>query len=101
VAADGIRAKYGAVTITAVSSAEIAALAYVTQSMGYTGTLIAGDVLVIDVDEQTVKLNGVNATRYFTGKFPQLYAGTNELQWKDDDGTRDADFETSHKPRYL
>jgi len=101
VVANGDRHRMGVVTITAVSSAEIAAIAYVAQIMGYTGTLTAGDVLVIDTDEQTVELNGANATRYFTGEFPQLYAGTNELLWKDGGETPDVDFETAHKPRYL
>ena len=101
VVANGDRHRMGVVTITAVSSAEIAAIAYVAQIMGYTGTLTAGDVLVIDTDEQTVELNGANATRYFTGEFPQLYVGTNELRWKDGGETPDLNFETAHKPRYL
>jgi len=99
--ANDVRLRPGTVTITAVSSAEIDALAYVLQVMGYTGTLTAGDVLVIDCDEQTVELNGANAVRYFTGTFPQLYAGTNELIWEDGGEVPDLDFETKHEPRYL
>lgn len=91
----------GAVVITAVSSAEMIALAYITQSFGYSGTLTAGDELVIDVDAMTVKLNGTNTRALFSGTFPQLYVGTNELRWKDEDASRDLEFETAHKPRYL
>jgi len=93
--------KHAAVTITAVSSAEMSAIAYIIQSMGYTGTLTAGDVLVIDCDEQTVELNGANVTRYFTGEFPLLGVGANSLVWEDGGETPDLDFETKHKPRYL
>ena len=101
VLAGAMKISNGVVTITAVSSVEAAALAYITQAFGYTGTLTAGDVLVIDVDEQTVELNGANATQYFTGEFPQLYVGTNELRWEDGGEVPDVDFETKHKPRYL
>lgn len=80
---------------------EAVALAYITQSLGYTGTLTAGDVLEIDTDNMTVKLNGVNARANMTGTFPKLYSGTNELRWKDDDATRDLDLEVDHEPRYL
>lgn len=99
--ADGCRTRYGEVIITAVSSAEMLGVAYVAQIMGYTGTLAAGDVLIIDADEQTVTLNGSNATQYFTGDFPQLYSGTNELLWQDGGEVPDLDFETKHSPRYL
>jgi len=87
--------------IEAVSSVAAIAIAYITQSLGYTGTLDAGDVLEIDTDAMTVKLNGVDARTNFTGTFPHLYEGTNELRWKDEDGTRDLDLEVDHSPRYL
>ena len=99
--ANNVRRRWGTVTITAVSSAEIEAIAYIIQSMEYTGTLTAGDVLVIDVDDETVELNGVNMTKYFTGTFPQLYVGTNKLLWEDGGEVPDLNFETKHEPRYL
>jgi len=93
--------KFGTVTISSTSSMSALGVAYFAQIMGYTGTLTAGDVLVIDCDEQTVELNGVNMTKYFTGEFPQLYSGTNELRWEDDDGTYlwscDANSDTIYK----
>ena len=92
---------YGEVTITAVSSVEASALIYIASTMGYTGALTEGDVLVIDCDEQTVELNGSNATQYFTGTFPSLGVGSNLLDWEDGGETPDLTFETKHKPRYL
>ena len=100
VSVDGMRQRLGTVTISSTSAVSALGVAYFAQLMGYTGTLSAGDVLVIDCDEQTVTLNGSNATRYFTGSFPQLYSGTNELRWESDE-TPDASFETKHEPRYL
>jgi len=99
--ATGTTVKSGSVSITAVSSVQAVALAYITQSLGYTGTLTAGDVLEIDTDNMTVKLNGTNARANMTGTFPKLYVGTNELRWKDEDGSRDLDLEVDHKPRHL
>jgi len=69
--------------------------------MGYTGTLEAGDVLVIDVDEQTVELNGANATQYLTGEFPVLESGNNVLVWEDGGEVPDLEFKMTHNPRYL
>jgi phage-related protein len=89
------------VTITAITSLEPVALAYVAQSLGYTGTLSSGDVLEIDCDKMTVKLNGVNVRANLTGVFPLLYAGANVLRWSDDDEDRDVDLEVKHRPRYL
>jgi len=84
----------------------MSAIAYITESMGYTGTLEPGDVLVIDCDEQTVIRTPAgeppsNATRYFTGTFPLLGVGANSLVWKDGGETPDLEFEIKHKPRYL
>jgi len=93
--------RMGEVSISSASSMSAAAIAYIAQTMGYTGTLAAGDVLIIDCDEQTVTLNGANATKYFTGTFSHLYVGTNELRWKDGGEVPDLDFETAHDARYL
>lgn len=118
-----MRKRSAVVTITAVPSLDIAGLAYVTQSLAFAGTLRGGDVLEIDVDKMSVKLNGVDARANFSGVFPLLYTGTNELRWWDRDvrygrfGTarfgrrrwgggsplppRDVDLEVVHRPRYL
>ena len=100
VSVDGRRHRMGTVSISSTSEVSALGVAYFAQLMGYTGTLSDGDVLVIDCDEQTVTLNGSNATRYFTGSFPQLYSGTNELRWKSDE-TPDVSIESKHEPRYL
>jgi len=97
----GINLINGEVSISATSSVAAAALLYIAFELGYTGTLGAGDVLIIDTDEQTVTLNGANATRYFTGDFWHLFDGTNEIRWADDDAARTVEMKFEHKPRWL
>jgi len=89
------------VSISASSSLAAAALLYIAYELGYTGTLGAGDVLVIDTDAQTVTLNGVNATRYFTGTFWKLFTETSTIRWLDDDAGRTAEVKIEHEPRWL
>jgi len=86
--------------ITAVSALEIVGLAYVAKALGYTGTLTAGDVLVIDTDKMTVKLNGADARADFTGEFWKLFSGTNQLKWESDE-TPTATLKVDHEPRWL
>jgi len=91
----------GAIAITAVSSLDLEALAYITKTMGFTGTLGAGDVLIIDTDNLTVTLNGANVREDFTGEFWHLYDGTNELAWHDSDGSRTVELKVEHEPRSI
>jgi len=97
----GVKVVKGEVSISAVSELDLTALAYVTKTMGFDGTLTAGDVLIIDTDAQTVELNGVNATRYFTGMFWKLFTETSTIRWKDDDAGRTAELKVEHEPRWL
>lgn len=91
----------GGVAISASASLSLEAAAYLTALLGYTGTLTAGDELVIDTDAMTVKLNGADARANFTGEFWQLWPGENELEWTDDDGSRNVSVEIDHEPRWL
>jgi len=96
-----VRVRLGEVSISATSSASMAALLYVAFELGYTGTLAAGDVLEIDTNAQTVKLNGSNATRYFTGDFWELLTGTNQIRWAGDDVAPTVELKVEHEPRWL
>jgi predicted phage tail component-like protein len=60
--------------------------------MVWTGDLVAGDILVIDTENQTVKLNDTNALGTYNGVFPVLRTGNNDivvsysdmtLKWRD------------------
>jgi len=63
------------------------------QTLSYTGIVPAGQTLVIDTGNQTVKLNGVNALANYNGVFPMLQpgdtnvtapsAGTTVFKWRD------------------
>jgi hypothetical protein len=100
-AAQSLKITKGQMTTTVSASLAPLATAYLSQLFGYTGTISPGDVLVIDCDAKTIELNGVNVVRYMTGKFPQLYAGTNELRWHDDGVTRTITLDEDHDPRFL
>jgi hypothetical protein len=95
------RMRYAATSITIFAPVTAVATTYLAQLFGYTGTISPGDTLVIDCDAKTIELNGVNVVRYMTGKFPQLYAGTNELRWHDDGVTRTIAVDEDHDPRFL
>jgi len=91
----------GAVAIVATTELELVGLAYLTELLGYTGNLTPGDVLVIDVDAMTVKLNGADARANFTGTFWKLWPGTNEVEWKSTGDVPTASLESKHEPRWL
>jgi hypothetical protein len=100
-AAQSLKITKGQMTTTVSASLAPLATSYLSQLFGYTGTLSPGDTLVIDCDAKTIELNGVNVVRYMTGKFPQLYSGTNELRWKDAGATRTIALDEDHDPRFL
>ena len=89
-----------ACAISAVSELDLAALAYVTQTLGFDGTITAGDVLIIDTDNLTVTLNGANVREDFTGTFWKLYDGTNEVAWHSA-ASATAELKVEHEPRDL
>jgi len=93
--------KNGVVTITAANAIEASALSYLARLFAYTGTLTSGDRLIINMDDQTITLNGVNVTRYVSGHFWKLFPGSNTVQYSDDDGSRSIAVDVEHKPRWL
>ena len=90
----------GVATITATTELELVGLAYWTSLLGYTGSLTPGDRLVIDTDAMTVKLNGSDARANFTGSFPKLWPGSNELRWTSTGDTPNVSAEIDHEPRW-
>jgi len=49
------------------------------QTLSYTGSLAAGDKVVIDTEKMTVTFNGVNALGSYSGGFPKLQPGDTEV----------------------
>ena len=90
-----------AVLITAAGTLTYAGLAFATKRLIYSGTLESGDVLVIDTDEMTVKLNGVNVTMYFTGDFFELFVGDSEIEYFDHEGSRTALVSIDHSDKWI
>ena len=91
----------GAVSIMAVSTLDIVGLAFVAKQLIYSGTLAPGDVLVIDTDTMTVKLNEVDVRVNFTGKFFKLYIGDNEIEYSDHEASRTALISVDHSDRWV
>ena len=89
----------GEVLISSTPSVAVVGIAYVSNSFGYSGTITAGDVLEIDSEAMTVKLNGANMRSLKTGKFPKLYSGTNEVRWQCDE-VPSISFKIDHTQRY-
>ena len=75
--------------------------AYTSFRIAYSGALQEADVLVIDTDARTVKLNGSNVRSNFSGDFWKLFTGTNEIRWSDDESSRSIEVVIAHEPRWL
>jgi phage-related protein len=58
-------------------------------NLAYTGTVDAGDTLVIDCEDQTVYIGTTNVIENFTGDFPSFQVGANIVvgtavfKWRD------------------
>lgn len=91
----------GNAVLTAEGTLTYAGLAFVTKQLVYSGTLQPGDVLVIDTDDMTVKLNGANVTMYFTGDFFELFVGDNEIEYVDHEGSRTALVSIDHSDKWI
>ena len=72
------------------TSSDIDALLAFIESLTFTfsGTLVNGKTICIDGRDFTVKNNGNNAIADFTGDFPSIFPGTNEVIYTDDEGSR-------------
>ena len=97
----GVNVLGGVVEITSAAEMPSDAVLYLVKTLGYSGTLTAGDVLVIDCDKRTMKLNGVDSRANHTGVFLTLFSGTHGIKWDDDEGSRTIGLEVTHSPRYL
>jgi len=97
----GVNVLGGVVEITSAAEMPSDAVLYLVKTLGYAGTLTAGDVLVIDCDKRTMKLNGVDSRANHTGVFLTLFSGTHGIKWDDDEGSRTIGLEVTHSPRYL
>ena len=96
-----VSVEHGVVEITTSSSLTAAAILYMAQVLGYTGTLTADDVLVIDCDKMTMKKNGVEDRENHSDDFWHLFVGDSEIVWTDSEGARTIKLEIVHSPRYL
>ena len=57
--------------------------------INYTGTLAAGETLIIDGVEKTVDLGGVNALKDYSGNdFPVVFPGAGNIGYEDSEGSR-------------
>ena len=98
---DGAIIKAVSALLTAQVTLTCAGLSFVAKQFYYAGTLTPGDVLVIDTDTMTVKLNGVNVRVDFSGEFFKLFVGDQELEYMDYEGSRTALVSVDYKDRWM
>lgn len=96
---DDVRQRLGEVTIEAAASVAADAIAYLVEQLVYSGALAAGDVLEIDTDKMTVKLNGVDVRYDIADTFFKLLSGDNEIEYTDSETARTVELEVAHSPR--
>jgi len=75
-------------------------VAWLTQTLAYTGALDPGNVLEIDCNCFSALKNAANARMYLSGPFFQLGVGSNELTWTDAEGSRTIGLQVTRAPRY-
>jgi hypothetical protein len=71
-------------TLTATGTLIAPAISDGTRTLRYTGTLAAGDTLVIDAEAATVTLNLDDVTPYTEGELPRLAPASATLTYTDD-----------------
>ena len=96
---DDIRARLGDVSIEVAASVAADAIKYVIEQLVYSGALAVGDVLTIDTDKMTVKLNGVGVRYDIAGTFFKMLSGDNEVKWTDSESARTVGLKVVHSPR--
>lgn len=96
---ESIRRRLGDVTIEAAASVAADAIAYLVEQLIYSGELAAGDVLEIDTDRMTVKLNGTDVRYDIAGTFFKLLSGENKIEYSDSETARTVELELTHSPR--
>lgn len=74
---------------------------YTIRKLEYTGDVLPGDMIVIDMDRMTVTKNTVNALKYFEGDFFELAPSHNELIYSDNEQSRNVVLVTRYKDRWL
>lgn len=67
----------------------------------YNGDLTPGDLLTINVEEKTVKVNGENVRHNFEGDFIKLRKGLNKLEYWDEESDRNLEITIDYEPRWL
>lgn len=96
---DDIRARLGNVSIEVAASVVAAATKYLIKQLVYSGALAVGDVLEIDTNKMTVKLNGTDVRYDIAGTFFKLLTGDNEIEYSDSETARTVGLEFDHSPR--
>lgn len=91
------------ITLTAVSSTGSQQLAWGNNDTGQgivitSSTWLAGDVLVIDCVNKTVKINGVDVD--FSGAFPEFSPGSHPMTYSDTFTSRTMNENVVYKKRY-
>lgn len=71
----------------------------VTHLIHFTGTLGVGKSLIIDTNDRTVSIDGINQMPDFDGDFPWMNPGVNDVDYTDTEGTRSVNITVTKRDR--
>ena len=74
---------------------------FIRHLITYTGDFSPGDTLEINMDNMTVRKNGINALKDIEGDFFELLEGLSEVKYSDVEGQRNIRMTVSKNDRYL
>lgn len=69
----------------------------------FTGSLAAGETLIIDLENETAMLDGTDVSSQIAGfeKVFELFVGGNTITYSDTEGSRTLAVTITHTPRWL
>lgn len=87
------------ITFASATSVTQASLTIGGDKVTYDGTLVASDVLIFDLDNKKVTLNGIE--KDYTGLFPKFVVGSNSYQIITNGTAMNYSVEVSYKKKWL
>lgn len=102
ISAIALKELYANLTLAGMGEMIADANAYLVENLTFTGTFATNDIIIIDSDNLTIKLNGVNAmTKITGGDYFNLKPGINAIKYSDASGSRTIKIEVKKRDRWL
>lgn len=97
----GVRVQISGADLSGVGTLAISGTQVGIEEIELLGDFKPGDVLEIDMEQFTVKLNGQYVMEQVNGEYFDLLRGANELIYRDSSGSREVRVKITHKPRWM